>query len=589
MNVSLSIFSAIKNLWPHIPERRRVNLGFLVFFQIISTFVEILSIGAMLPFLGILTSPEAVFNSSYIKPIVILLGIEKPQDLLIPLTIGFAIITLLATIFRLLTLWFNTVLASAIGSDLSKNIYRRTLYQPYSIHCTRNSSEIISGILTKTNAIINLIKTFVTIISSSALVLTTLIAFIYFDPEVAIFSFVGFGLSYFLVVVTTKKTLVRNSYFISNETGKLLKTLQEGLGGIRDVLLDRSQETFVGIFGKIDWKLRISTANNAFIGSSPRILIEALGIMFMIVLTYIISMRPEGLVTAIPTLGVLALGAQRILPILQNVYNGWASFSGSEASLKDAIGLLNQPMPEYLNRSGLSNIKFSKEIFFKDIEFKYSDSTPFVLKGLNLIIKKGSRIGFIGVTGSGKSTTLDILMGLLTPTRGNLLIDGIEINKGNILDWQSHISHVPQSIFLADATLAENIAFGIEKDKIDLDKVIDAANKAQLSDTIEGMINRYDTMVGERGVRLSGGQRQRIGIARALYKNSEVMILDEATSSLDSDTEQEVMKAINRLDRNITIVIVAHRISTLKNCDQIIELKSGILKRVFTYDEIVKT
>ncbi|WP_336297500.1 ABC transporter ATP-binding protein [Leptospira sp. GIMC2001] len=543
----------------------------------------------MLPFLGILTSPETVFNSSYIKPIVILLGIEKPQDLLIPLTIGFAIVTLLATIFRLLTLWFNTVLASAIGSDLSKNIYRRTLYQPYSVHCSRNSSEIISGILTKTNAIINLIKTFVTIISSSALVSTTLIAFIYYDPEVAILSFVGFGLSYFLVVVTTKKSLVRNSYFISSETGKLLKTLQEGLGGIRDVLLDRSQETYVGIFGKIDWKLRISTANNAFIGSSPRILIEALGMMFMIVLTYIISLRPEGLATAIPTLGVLALGAQRILPILQNVYNGWASFSGSEASLKDAIGLLNQPMPEYLNQTGSSNIKFSKEIFFKDIEFKYSDSTPYVLKGVNLIIKKGSRVGFIGVTGSGKSTTLDILMGLLTPSRGHLLIDGIEINKANIQDWQSHISHVPQSIFLADATIAENIAFGIEKDKVNIDKVIDAAKKAQLSETIEAMTNRYDTMVGERGVRLSGGQRQRIGIARALYKNSEVIILDEATSSLDSDTEQEVMNAINSLDRDITIVIVAHRISTLKNCDQIIELESGVLKRICTYDEIVKT
>jgi ABC-type bacteriocin/lantibiotic exporter with double-glycine peptidase domain len=276
-----------------------------------------------------------------------------------------------------------------------------------------------------------------------------------------------------------------------------------------------------------------------------------------------------------------------MLPVMQLAYASLTSIQGGQASLRDTLDLLDQSLPDYVNQTDTAPLNFHRHISLNNLSFRYSPKTPWVLKNLDIEIAKGSRIGFIGTTGSGKSTLLDILMGLLTPTEGILMVDGHSIKSTNLRAWQAHISHVPQAIFLADSTIEENIAFGNPKSEIDRHRVIKAAQQAQIADLIESWPDQYETMVGERGVRLSGGQRQRIGIARALYKKADVIIFDEATSALDSDTEQAVMDAIESLGAEITILIIAHRLTTLKKCTHVIEICDGGVRRSGSYQELI--
>jgi len=289
-----------------------------------------------------------------------------------------------------------------------------------------------------------------------------------------------------------------------------------------------------------------------------------------------------GVTNAIPVLGALALGAQRLLPVLQQIYNGYISIKGNQASTQDALDLLDQPMPVHANAQPFKPMDFQVAITLKDLGFCYTPHGPWVLRNLNLKIPKGSRVGFIGVTGSGKSTLLDVVMGLLNPTEGALLVDNTAVNLQNTRAWQVHISHVPQAIYLSDTSIKENIAFGIRPESIDSQRVKYSAQQAQIAETIECWSNGYDTLVGERGVRLSGGQRQRIGIAR-------VIIFDEATSAHDNGTEAAVMQAIETLGQDITILIIAHRLTTLRNCDQIVEIADGGVKAIGSYEEMIRT
>jgi ATP-binding cassette subfamily B protein len=314
---------------------------------------------------------------------------------------------------------------------------------------------------------------------------------------------------------------------------------------------------------------------------------EAMGMIVIAAIAYSLAQQADGISKAIPVLGALAMGAQRLLPVLQQAYSSWSGILGGQASLQDALVLLDQPLPDYVDQPVAKPQPYRQHIKLRQLSFRYTPQTPWVLKNLDLTIVKGSRVGFIGVTGSGKSTLIDIVMGLLQPTQGIVEIDGQSITSTNYRAWQAHIAHVPQAIFLADSTIEENIAFGVPKNKIEPERVRRAAEQAQIATVIETWPKQYKTLVGERGIRLSGGQRQRIGIARALYKQADVIIFDEATSALDNETELAVMQAIEGLSQDLTLVIIAHRLTTLKNCTQIVELGNGGIMRVGTYQDIV--
>ena len=586
MNSDLPITTLLRRLWRHISLRRRGQFMLLLVLMLLTSFAEILSIGTIMPFLGALTAPERIFELSVTQPIIKALRLEEPTQLLFPLTIAFGFAALLAGTMRLLLLWASTRLSFATGADLSINIYRRTLYQSYEVHCARNSSEVINGISGKANGVIySTIVPVLTLLSSGVLILAILIALLAVQPVIALVTFSGFGLIYIVIVRLTRKQLIADSKCVARESTQVIKSLQEGLGGIRDVLIDGSQETYCQIYRNADSPLRRAQGNSVFISASPRYGMEALGILLIATLAYTVAQQDDGISKAIPILGALALGAQRLLPVLQQAYGSWTQINSGQASLQDTLELLDQPLQNYAN-DPVTQLPFNQSITLKQLSFRYGEQLPYVLNQLNLTITKGSRIGFIGVTGSGKSTLLDIVMGLLQPTNGQLMIDGQPITPANYRAWQSHIAHVPQAIFLADSTIAENIAFGIPKDQIDHFRVKQAAEKAQISKSIESWPQRYQTFVGERGIRLSGGQRQRIGIARALYKQADVIIFDEATSALDSETERAVMQAIEGLSKELTLLIIAHRITTLKSCTQIIELDDGGIKTVSSYQDI---
>jgi ABC-type multidrug transport system fused ATPase/permease subunit len=578
----------LKRLWQHISPRRRGQFVLLLVLMLLASFAEILTIGAVLPFLGVLTAPEQVFSHAVAQPFIELLSLTAPEQLLLPITIVFGGAALVAGAMRLVMFWASTRLSFATGADLSISIYRRTLYQPYAVHCARNSSEVINGISTKANSVIyGVIFPLLMLISSSVMLVAILFALLSVEPVIALTGFGGFGLIYVGIVSLTRRRLLADSQCIARESTQVIKSLQEGLGGIRDVLIDGSQAIYCQIYRNADLPQRRAQGNHMFIGQSPRYAVEALGMALIAALAYALLQQPDGIAKAIPILGALAVGAQRLLPVLQQAYASWTSIRGNQSILRDALELLDQPLPDYADQPSATPLSFKQEITLRRLGFRYSPQTPNVLNQIDLVIPKGSRVGFIGTTGSGKSTLLDIIMGLLEPTEGSLEIDGQVVTTANQRNWQAHIAHVPQAIFLTDGTIEENIAFGVPNENIDKLHVKQVAQQAQIADIIESWPQKYQTFVGERGIRLSGGQRQRIGIARALYKQADVIFFDEATSALDNETEQAVMEAIENLSQDLTVLIIAHRLTTLKNCTQIVELSGGGIKRIGSYQDIV--
>ena len=447
------------------------------------------------------------------------------------------------------------------------------------MHLQRNSSEVIDGVINKTSAVTAVVMDCISIISSSFLLVAVMISALVIDSRVAFLSFSCFGFIYASFVYSSRRRIANNSISISEQSVNVLKTLQEGIGGIRDIILDGSQNFYVNIFEKADKLLKDAKASNAYISVYPRILIESSSMILIIVLAVWLSFTSNNFSSTIPILGALVFCAQRILPALQQIYMGLVGIKSYRVSLFEAIKLLEQPITE--KSSTRLNITFKRSIKFNNIYFRYADNLPIVLEGINLEIKKGDRIGIIGSTGGGKSTFLDILMGLLEPTKGVISVDDVNINHENNRSWQKNISHVPQSIYLSDGSIIENIAFGVPKSQICLERIYEAAKLAQIHSDISAMPCGYETLIGERGIRLSGGQRQRIGIARAFYKGTSFIVLDEATSALDTTTEELIMEAFASLGINCTLVIVAHRLSTLKDCTTIIEIgDQGISRRI---------
>lgn len=572
----------IKKLWQHLTIKRRIQFLLLLVLMLLASIMEVVSIGAVVPFLGALTSPESIFKYKLILPIIEILGITEANQLLLPLTTMFVIAALTAAAVRLTLLYALTKFSYAVGADLSINIYRRTLYQDYSVHISRNSSEIINGIINKTNIVIGgILAPTMALISAMFIMIGIVTMVIIINPSVALISFSIVSFIYLIISLFSKKYLQRNSDLIAKKSTQMIKSLQEGLGGVRDVLIDGTQEFYCDLYQNADLSLRKATASNAFIGQSPRYIMEAVGMVLIGVLAYTLTLEEGGLVAAIPTLGALAIGAQKLLPTLQQAYSSISAINGSKSSFNDVLFLLDQPLPQIESSKLKNKVSFEESIIFKNVSFRYANKTPWILKNVNLSFKRGEKIGIVGVTGSGKSTLLDILMGLLTPTSGKLLIDGVAVEKGNRGAWQAHISHVPQSIYLADSTIQENIAFGVVPEKVHESRVIQAAQQAKIAETINKLKNKYKALVGERGVQLSGGQRQRVGIARALYKNSDIIIFDEATSALDNQTEQEIMKQISQMNKNHTMFFIAHRLTTLKQCDIIYRINKD-----FTIDKV---
>ena len=563
-------------LWGFFGADKRKAFVSLLLLMVIASFAEVISLGVVLPFLGMLVAPEQVYDYFVIRLLADYLQVDSAKDLQLPLTVIFSCAALFAGGMRLFLMKKTLSFSVMVGADISSSIYERTLFQPYEVHSSRNSSEIINSITTKVNTIVsNVVLPTLAIISSIIMLTFVSMALLAINPLIAFVCIFGFGFMYVVITLVTRLKIERNSVKIARESSKVVKFLQEGIGGIRDILIDGNQSMYCRMYRESDYPLKKAQGENQFIAGSPRFAMEAMSMVFIAVFAYFLINHSNADANVIAILGTFAIGAQRMLPALQQTYACFTNIKGSKQSFRDVMEFLDQPIPIYSTQDVDKPVSFNRKIVLHKMFFNYKSNNAAVLKNINLELNKGDKIGFVGSSGGGKSTLLDIIMGLLVPTKGQLLVDDCLINPSNSQSWQKHIAHVPQAIFLSDDTIKSNIAFGVPKELVDVDRVKKVAKEARLDGLIESWPDKYETFVGERGSRLSGGQRQRIGIARALYKQASLIILDEATSSLDTATEDEIMDTIEKLDESITVLIIAHRLSTLKNCKKIIEIDNG--------------
>ena len=562
-----------KKLFLLMERRRRYQFLILLALMILTSMFEVISIGAVIPFLGVLIEPSSIFELPAAQPFIQFLGVDQPTQIIFPISALFASAVVMSGAMRVLLLWASVKFSFILGVDLSVGIFTQVINQPYIAHTKQNSSDIISAISIKIAQVINgVVLSVLNMISSFIIVTAIITILIIINPGASLIAILLFSALYLFFYLYVKQKLKVNSLNVTRASNSLMKILQEGLGGIRDMIINGNQQFYRSIFWRADLVFRKSLGNTLFITNSPRYFMETFGILLIVLLAYMLSTQGEkSFADGIPVLGALALGAQRLLPVMQILYNSWGNIKGTHFVLEEVLGFLNLNDPKTMNVIN-DDCTFEKNIRLKDVSFGYDENSLPAINNINIDIKKGDCIGIIGKTGSGKSTLIDIMMGLLDPTHGTLEVDENVITSSNRRAWQSRIAHVPQNIYLSDTTIEENIAFGIPVEEIDSSLVRRAAISANIDSVVNEWPLKYKTILGERGIRLSGGQRQRIGIARALYKQADVLFLDEATSSVDTTTESSIMKAIGELGNDVTLIIIAHRITTLKNCSRILEL-----------------
>ena len=581
------MFKLLFGLINHIGRRRIFQYFILLFLTIIGAIAEVISLSAIVPFIAVLTNPSEIFSYEIVSANAEMLGIYKPEEMLLPLTIVFSVAAITAGIMRLILLWVSIKVGNSTGADLSTKVFKIALYQPYSIHIDRNGSEIISGITQKVNSAAAVLASSVIIVTSSILFISILTTLIFIDPKVALTVALIFGSFYFLIAWFSRLKLKNNSTKQAKEHTNGIRIIQEALGSIRDIIIGNLQNIYSSVYDKSIRTLQRSRGENSFINQAPRFIMESLGIVMIAVLSFTLSANSNGVSLILPTMGALALGAQRLLPLLQQIYGNWSLIRGSQAEVSDVLTLLDSSI-DISNNNDSSQISFQDNISINNASFKHKGDDSYILKNINLVIEKGMSIGVVGETGSGKSTLLDLLMCLIEPNKGVISVDNNDLVDTNKMKaWQKNIAHVPQDIFLIDATIMENIAFGLPIGQIDLDKVKKAASYAEIESYIEGMPLKYNSIVGEGGVKLSGGQKQRIGIARALYKGASILFLDEATSALDDKTEKAVIKSLESTNKDLTLIMIAHRISTLQYCDSVVKLDKGNIVFIGSYEEYI--
>jgi ABC-type multidrug transport system fused ATPase/permease subunit len=564
----------LREVYGTLSSTRRWQLLAVLVLMLIGAAAEMFTIGAVVPFLGMLVKPQMLDQHPGIVAFLAALAEISGWDRLKASVAVFCVIATITAGLRLLLNWAGQRYVFAVGADLAKELYSITLRQSYLYHMSRNSAETMASIDKVGQLVMGVMVPCMQALIALVMVLTIFSAMLWVNVGASLSTALVFGGMYLVINLRAKKILHANGKIISENATQKFKALQEGLGGIRDVILSRSYDIHVNNFSVADRKQRTAQAINAVLAASPKYLVESVGMIMIVLMAYYMTMQ-DGVEQAIATLGVLAIGAQRLLPYMQTLYGSYASAKGNLPASQEVMRLVHLRGTQLSAEvsSPVSHFSGLASIEIQGVSFSY-DSNRQILSGVDLVIRSGERVGLVGVTGGGKSTLIDILTGLVSPQSGRVLVDGIELNERNIPEWQRNIAYVPQSIFLLDASIEENIVLGGGQG-VDAARLKRALTLSQLDEVVEKLPAGLQTRVGERGVQLSGGQRQRIGIARALYREAKMLVLDEATSALDSETEKRVMEGIYQLRSDMIILMIAHRLSTLDQCTAIYEVGGG--------------
>jgi len=560
-------------------ERKEKSFLILIFFcMLLSAILEMATISSLLPFLNIMLNPDVIYENFKYKYLII-----KPdlfdKNPFAYITFFFILIITCTTVLKLVVLKFSFVITKILGHKISSNVFKNVIVQSYLKFTEKNSSQFISILETKVDITVTGIFRFLQLLSGLIIAIAIIINLLIIN-FLATITFSFFFISCYMLLFTQyKKKLRLLDSVIALNLRLRIKVIQETISVFRQLKLDKISKYFFESFKKKDYKIRQGEEKIGYIGSFPRIAVEGLGIISIALVSYYMirkgSFEESEILTLIAT---MVFAASRMLPLLQNIYHSITFMTAQKQIALDIIEFLDdKEVNKEIIKNKSEQIKFNDTITLKDISFGYKNTNNLVFKDLNLIIKKNSAVGIFGKTGSGKSTLVDMIAGLLKPNKGEVLVDNKSINQ-DIESWYEKISYIDQNVTLLDTSICENIALGKELEKIDNQKIEKVSLQSQSKEFIERLSEKYQTKIGERGVRLSGGQIQRLGIARALYKNSELLILDESTSSLDLATEELILKTLSSFKK--TIIIISHKLNTLKNCNKIYEIKDKQIKEI---------
>lgn len=569
------MFKVFKDLWQLLTPLDRKKLTYVFILILAMAFVEALGVISIMPFLAVLSSPEIIEKNKILTILYDFLNLDNDQDFIVYLGLISLFIVIVSAMIKIITSYALNRFGSLQRHYFSTRLLKIYLKQKYEFFIQRNSSTLVKNVLSETDQLVSsLIQPTLTICSYTIIISAMIIILLVFDPIMAVLT--AFSLFFFYTIIfwIVRKKLTEIGKSFTKANTERFQSCHEVLGGIKDVIVNNAQ---LGYFERFDSNSRLFAqhiATRDTLGQVPLQIVETVGYGCLIILAISLVLSGREVSHILPVLGLYGFAAYRMLPAAQNIYRSISTLKFAQHVFTNIKREFELEKDLNTNTAIIDRIKFNHSMTLKNIAFSYpSRDNKLVLSNFNLVIQKNTSIGIVGKSGSGKSTLMDLMLGLLEPTEGNIMIDNQVLTQDNLTAWHQMVGYVPQSIYLADKTIAENIAFGIAKDEIIMSDVILAAQQAQLHDFIlEHLPNGYDTVVGERGVLLSGGQKQRVGIARALYKKPEVLFMDEATSALDIETEQAVNEAIQKLSGKKTIVIIAHRHSAIEKCEKIIDL-----------------
>ena len=560
--------TALRVLYRAMSPRRRKHMYLTLALMLIGAAAEVVAIGAVIPFLVIIASPDGAVIPEGLRALLA----RAPGGAIVGAATLLGSAGVLAAGVRLWLLSSSQKLAFMWGGELSILAFGRMLRQPYPAYLDGNSSELLAG-LEKANRVSGaMLQPALQGLTGAILALCITAMMFAVHPLAAAVTAAALASAYGLAHLLTARRLSLNSTTVAREIAARTKIVREALGGIRDVLLDRSQASFEAKFAQVVMQSRRGIAQNAFLTAAPRFAVECVGIVALSVVAIVLVSRDGGILETIPTLGLLAVGAQRPLPLLQQSWLGWSQMRANQQLLIDVANLIEMPVAEESPRVAAA-LPLRHSIELESVSFAYSNGCR-ALERLSLSIRRGERVGIAGANGSGKTTLVDVLMGFLVPTSGTMTVDSRPFDCLARAEWRASIAHVSQSIYLSDDTIAANVSFGARQ-PLDLDRLCEALEIAQLGAFIATLPKGIFTTVGERGVRVSGGQRQRLGIARALYRRAPILVLDEATSALDERTEIQLVESLAQCCRDTTMIVVSHRPTTLALCERVVVLEQG--------------
>ena len=589
------MFKRIKLLLSLLTREQKKKLFYLQIFVVLTAFAELASILSIGPFMALVGSIDTLSGTGQLAQVYQITGISEPEVFLFYLGLAVIIILACSSLISIYTTWRLSLYGAKLGAELSIRLYCYYMYQPWLFHATRNSSILTNRIAQEVGRVTNqIIQPLMMMNSKLIMTLVLIVSIFIFNPLVAFVGLFLFISVYYLLYRVVRGRLSRNGQKITQANKDRFRLMNEGFGGIKDTLLLGRQEDFNSRYRYLSVSFGEAQGLNRALSQAPRYVMEliAFGSVIFLIL-YLIKEYKGNLGEILPILSVYALAGFKLLPAFQQLYVSLTQIKSSLSafdSLKPDLIASQENIfnPHDQHQRCSKKTKLHKSIKLSNVFFKYPGKEQFALQGVDIEIHANNSIGFVGSSGSGKSTAVDILLGLIPPTSGELLIDGEKLNSDQLREWQNNLGFVPQSIFLSDASIKENIAFGLPHDQIDNLKIKKAITMANLEELIGSLPDGINTQVGERGVQLSGGQRQRIGIARALYNDADILVLDEATSALDGITERFVMDAVKELSGKKTIIMIAHRLSTVRNCDCIYLLDNGKVMGCGTFDELVK-